>query len=246
MSVSNEEKQKLHDGVFKLLYESIPNENRITLDCQYRMHPTIGTLISSTFYNNLINNGVSEKDRTVAIKGYEDTAIEWISTSSFQNRFESSDGDSYINNFEVKIIEKKLKKIDIVAGHAEKHFKIGVITAYGSQKRALKNMINRSSYNNIEVEVDTVDAFQGGQREIIIYSTVRSNKKGDIGFLKSSERLNVSLSRAQSLLIITGDLDFLYGVKRGVSAFSDIIDYIRRNDHCRITDWSEENEKYNQ
>ena len=57
-------------------------------------------------------------------------------------------------------------------------------------------MINRSVYNNIEVEVDTVDAFQGGQREIVIYSTVRSNEEGVIGFLKSSERLNVSLSRA--------------------------------------------------
>lgn len=246
MDVSIEEKQKLHDSVFKQLYERIPNENRITLDCQYRMHPTIGTLISSTFYNNLINNGVSERDRTVAINGYEDTAIEWINTSSFHNRFETSDGDSFVNNFEVKLIEKKLKNIDTAAGLAKKQFKIGVITAYGGQKRALKNMINRNSYNNIEVEVDTVDAFQGGQREIIIYSTVRSNKTGRIGFLKSAERLNVSLSRAQSLLIITGDLDFLHSIKRSVSNFPDIIDYIKKKEYCRITDWSEENEKYNQ
>lgn len=245
MDVSNEEKQKLYNSVFKLLYERIPNDNRITLDCQYRMHPTIGTLISSTFYNNLINNGVSEKDRAVAINGYEDTAIEWINTSGFHNRFESSYGDSYINNFEVRLIEKKLKNIDIAAGLAKKQFKIGVITAYGGQKRALKNMINRSSYNNIEVEVDTVDAFQGSQREIIIYSAVRSNKTGRIGFLKSSERLNVSLSRAQSLLIIIGDLDFLHSIKRSVSNFPDIIDYIKKKEYCRITDWSEEIEQHN-
>ena len=245
MNVSGEDKQKLHDGVFKLLYENLPNENKITLDCQYRMHPAIGTLISSTFYDNKIGNGVSAEDRNVGIKEYENTAIEWISTSSFPNRFESADGDSYVNNLEVKIIEKKLQQIDMSAVKIGKHFKIGVITAYGSQKRALRNMINRSDYNNIEVEVDTVDAFQGGQREIIIYSTVRSNKKGIIGFLKSDERLNVSLSRAQSLLIITGDLDFLHGAKRKGGSFPEIIDYIKKTEHCRITDWSEENEKYN-
>lgn len=246
MNVSNEDKQKLHDGVFKLLYENMPNENKITLDCQYRMHPTIGTLISSTFYDNEIDNGVSAENRNVGIKEYENTAIEWISTSSLPNRFESADGDSYKNNLEVKIIEKKLQQIDKSADRSGKHFKIGVITAYGSQKRALRSMINRSSYSNIEVEVDTVDAFQGGQKEIIFYSTVRSNKKGIIGFLKSDERLNVSLSRAQSLLIITGDLDFLHGAKRKGSSFPEIIDYIKRTEHCRITDWSEENEKYNQ
>lgn len=246
MRDSKEEKQKLHDGVFKLLYENFPNENKITLNCQYRMHPTIGTLISSTFYDNEIKNGVSEDERIVNIKEYENTAIEWISTSSLLNRFESEDGDSYKNNLEVKIIEKKLKKFDKSAETIGKHFKIGVITAYGSQKRALRNMINRNPYNNIEVEVDTVDAFQGGQREIIIYSTVRSNNKGIIGFLKSDERLNVSLSRAQSLLIITGDLDFLHSVRREYSSFPEIIDYIKRTDHCRISDWSEENEKHYQ
>lgn len=245
MSVSNEEKQKLYDGVFKLLYENFPNENKITLACQYRMHPTIGTLISSTFYDNQVDNGVSENDRIVGIKGYENTPIEWISTSNFPNHFESPDGDSYINTIEVKIIEKKLQEFDVAAGMIGKSFKIGVITAYSSQKRALRNMINRYSFNNIEVEVDTVDAFQGGQREIIFYSTVRSNNNGNIGFLKSAERLNVSLSRAQSLLIITGDFNFLQGVKRSVSDFPVITDFIKKSENCRITDWSEENESNN-
>ncbi|MCH5193353.1 MAG: protein kinase [Oscillospiraceae bacterium] len=245
MNMSIEERHKLSDGVFKLLYENFPDENKITLDCQYRMHPTIGTLISSTFYDNKVNNGVRKTDRIVGIKEYKDTAIEWISTSSLNTRFESRDGDSYINNIEVKIIEKKLQEFDKAAGTIGKRFKIGVITAYGSQKRALRSMINRNSYYNIEVEVDTVDAFQGGQREIIFYSTVRSNDKGNIGFLKYAERLNVSLSRAQSLLIITGDLEFFYVKRRGIGNFPVIIDYIKKSENCRITDWSKENEKYN-
>lgn len=240
LGLTGQQMQKLNDGVFKQLYERLPDENKITLDCQYRMHPIIGTLISSTFYDGRIDNGVSENDRIIGIEGYEKTAIEWISTSNCLNHSESNDGDSYINRLEVKIIDKKLWKLDVVAGKAGRRFRIGVITAYGSQKRALKSMVSRCSYANIEVEVDTVDAFQGGQREIIIYSTVRSNSGKNIGFLKSAERLNVSLSRAQSLLIITGDMDFLQSAKR--SDFPEIINYIKNRKYCRVIDWSEENE----
>ena len=98
------------------------------------------------------------------------------------------------------------------------------------------HMIRQQNFNQLQVEVDTVDAFQGGQKEIIIYSTVRSSDKSTrIGFLKSEARLNVSLSRAQSLLIIVGDLDFLNNTRIHGNKFPEIIEYIDKTDGCKIT-----------
>jgi superfamily I DNA and/or RNA helicase len=82
--------------------------------------------------------------------------------------------------------------------------------------------------------VDTVDAFQGSQKEIIIYSTVRSsNNPTRIGFLRAEARLNVALSRAQSLLIIVGDQSFLNNRTIQQNRFPDIIEFIEENECCR-------------
>lgn len=110
--------------------------------------------------------------------------------------------------------------------------------------KQLLSAIETAHYNGIihrdinpnNIMIDTVDAFQGGQKEIIIYSTVRSSDKSTrIGFLKSEARLNVSLSRAQSLLIIVGDLDFLNNTRIHGNKFPEIIEYIDKTDGCKIT-----------
>lgn len=227
------------EGLFEKLYNNFPEENKQRLITQYRMHPVIGTLISKVFYENEIQNGVKTEDRNTGISGYEETAIEWISTSnlSAKKRFESKVGSqpnyTFKNNAELNIIKNKLKELD---ENATRTIKVGVITAYRAQKFALKEMINQNNFVNLQIDVDTVDAFQGGQKEIIIYSTVRSSDSAmSIGFLKSEARLNVSLSRAQSLLIIVGDLDFLNNPRIKDNKFPEIIDYIQENQGCKIT-----------
>ena len=79
------------EGLFEKLYNNFPEENKQRLIMQYRMHPVIGTLISKVFYENEIQNGVKAEDRNTGISGYEETAIEWISTSnlSAKKRFKS-------------------------------------------------------------------------------------------------------------------------------------------------------------
>ena len=120
---------------------------------------------------------------------------------------------------------------------ASRVIRVGVITAYRAQKSAIKDMIKQQNFHFLSVEVDTVDAFQGGQKEVIIYSTVRSSSIANrIGFLKSEARLNVSLSRAQSLLIIVGDLDFLNNPHIHGNKFPEIIQYINQTQGCRITE----------
>ena len=85
--------------------------------------------------------------------------------------------------------------------------------------------------------MDTVDAFQGSQKDIILYSTVRSsaNKYG-IGFLKSEARINVAFSRARCLLIIVGDMNFLDNYRIRGNKFPEIIKYIKESEGCRIID----------
>lgn len=203
------------------------------------MHPVIGSLISKVFYDNEIQNGTPKEQRNTGISCYEDVAIEWITTSSLSSykRFEKKVGNetnaTYKNNAELDIIKNKLCELDSLVSNP---IKVGVITAYRAQKSAIKDMVRQQNFNFLQIEVDTVDAFQGGQKEIIIYSTVRSSDKSKrIGFLKSEARLNVSLSRAQSLLIIVGDLDFLNNPQIQGNKFPEIIEYINQTEGCKIT-----------
>lgn len=112
---------------------------------------------------------------------------------------------------------------------------MAVITGYGPQKYILQTMVKQHSYKNLEIDVDTVDAFQGSQKDIILYSTVRSsaNKYG-IGFLKSEARINVAFSRARCLLIIVGDMNFLDNYRIRGNKFPEIIEYIKESEGCRI------------
>ena len=73
-------------GIFERMYNMFPEDNKHRLTIQYRMHPTIGTLISHVFYNDEIQNGVEAQDRELCIEGYEGIAIEWISTSKYSTK----------------------------------------------------------------------------------------------------------------------------------------------------------------
>ena len=76
---------------------------------------------------------------------------------------------------------------------------------------------------------NTVDAFQGRQVEVVIYSVTRSNKKGKIGFLKEKERLNVALSRGEIALGIVGDERFCRSIQSYENPFAVVLDYMDRN-----------------
>jgi len=229
----------INESLFEKLYNNFPENNKHRLTIQYRMHPVIGSLISKVFYENEIQNGTPKEQRITGIPCYDNLAIEWITTSKLlsSRRYEKKVGNAsyatYKNNAELDIIKNKLRELDALT---KRTIKVGVITAYSAQKSAIKDMVRQQKFEHLQVEVDTVDAFQGGQKEIIIYSTVRSSDKAKrIGFLKSEARLNVSLSRAQSLLIIVGDLTFLNNPQIQGNKFPEIIEYINKTDGCKIT-----------
>jgi Superfamily I DNA and RNA helicases and helicase subunits len=93
---------------------------------------------------------------------------------------------------------------------------IGVVTPYSGQVVLLKSMMSSDSElrdlvqkGPISIEVNTIDAYQGRERDLIFFSTVRSNKKGNVGFLSDWRRMNVALTRAKMGLVVFGDMNTL-------------------------------------
>jgi superfamily I DNA and/or RNA helicase len=103
-----------------------------------------------------------------------------------------------------------LKKIQglIDAGLTAKD--IAVIAPYAAQVRMIRQLAN-DGLGESDLEVDTVDGFQGREKEAVVISLVRSNKDGEIGFLSDERRMNVALTRAKRKLIVIGDSATLGG-----------------------------------
>ena len=228
--------EELRNVGFGKLFEMLPAICKETLSTQYRMHPCIGELVSSLFYKGQVQNGVSAEERAIELPTLKGSAITWISTSRIgDKRFEQSAGSSFENTVEVSIILEQLKQIDKEMTNSPVTYTIGIITPYKAQLELIKKRLLYQDLKQIKVDINTVDAFQGSQRDIIIYSTVRSSTTRSIGFLKEHSRLNVSFSRAKRALIIIGDADFLENNRDRQNVFPSVLHYIKeRTDYCRL------------
>ncbi len=125
---------------------------------------------------------------------------------------------SYSNEAEavrvVALIREILKKSDPHDPSSPKS--IGVVTPYNGQVQLIKNMMSadseimsKSSNPAVTIEVKSVDGYQGRERDVIIFSTVRSNRRANLGFLTDWRRLNVALTRARQALLVIGDVETL-------------------------------------
>lgn len=228
--LTKEPKYRLFDVLFNLL----PETHKQILTVQYRMRKNIGNLISQIFYNNLITTGVEDYKRDHRIEMFAGKSIIWFNTSAMRDKDENSiKGGSFCNHTENTLIKKLLSKLN--ESDELKTLDIGIITGYRGQKELIKKTVNNNGFDKIakELDINTLDAFQGRENDIIIYSTVRT--KSSIGFQKEKERVNVAFSRAKNLLIICGDLDFFYHFDDADNKFIEIIDYISENDtECQI------------
>ena len=176
------------------------------LDTQYRMHPVLAEFPNDAYYNGLLKNGVTEVNRPIQpglpyvvpdrpLLFYHVEGREGVGNM----------GTSFINMREaVSVVEliKTLRKQGI------REEKIGVITSYAGQKLLLQNLTLQAK---LEVEVATVNTFQGREKDYIIYSCVRSNPSNMIGFLDNPRRLNVALTRARFGMFVVGNAKMLIG-----------------------------------
>mmetsp|Transcript_13045 Transcript_13045/g.26460 ORF Transcript_13045/g.26460 Transcript_13045/m.26460 type:complete len:379 (+) Transcript_13045:2863-3999(+) len=179
----------------------------VMLTRQYRMNGSISQWSSCEMYDGELVadasvechllaglNGVSSTDETSAPLIFVDTA-----GCDFEETFESSqkiDEFSIENNGEAKVVSIHVERL-VNAGVLFRQ--ISVISPYAGQVRRLRKTLSE------EIEIDTVDGFQGRENEAIVISLVRSNDTGQVGFLSDSRRLNVAITRAKRHVCVIGD-----------------------------------------
>lgn len=218
--------------MFDILFETLPDSHRQVLSTQYRMIRNIGNLISIVFYGGTIDTGCKDEDKLHGLSRYEGLSIIWFDTSENERKKQKkTKGNSFMNEEEKRIILDILE--DLKRSRELDGQDIGIITGYSGQKEILRNSVKALGYDKIaKIDINVLDAFQGRENDIIMYSTVRTNDS--IGFQKEKERVNVAFSRAKKLLIICGDLNFFYNYDDPNNKFVEIIDYIRSHNHCKI------------
>ena len=205
----------LKAGLGKTLMERIvENKPEVVtlLKVQYRMNEQIMRFSSDWFYGGQVESAPQIKFR--GILDY-DNPIEWERTEVTTG--ETFVGESFgrINKEEAELTLQKLEAYYHKIGKErvlEERIDVGIISPYRAQVQYLRRLIGKreffKSYRHL-ISVNTVDGFQGQERDVILISLVRSNDEGQIGFLNDLRRMNVAITRARMKLIILGDVDTL-------------------------------------
>lgn len=179
------------------------------LKVQYRMHEDIMKFPSQWFYNGELEAAPEVRHRGILDW---DTAISWIDTSGMDFK-EEFVGETFgrINKSEADLLLLELKAyINRIGGNRilEERIDFGIISPYKAQVQYLRGRIKGDSalkpYRSL-FTVNTVDGFQGQERDVIFISLVRANDEGQIGFLNDLRRMNVAITRARMKLVILGE-----------------------------------------
>ena len=216
---------ELSKTLFDRLHDLLPEASKTALTSQHRMVKEIGDLISHCFYDGQLLNCRNEQDDALA--SVLSKPVMWLDTSRLAYRFEKKLGPSYTNSCEVQTITTLLAKLSQRTATVRKRYSVAVLTGYSAQKSALQRAIAQrgDQLSGLTIEANTVDAFQGREADLTIYSVTRSNLSRAIGFLAEDRRLNVALSRGKHYLVLVGDLSFARQAP-GRNPFRSIIDYI--------------------
>lgn len=196
----------IKNGVIDRIFENLPITMKGQLSRQYRMLPHIGSFISKYFYDDLLINHRKDTD-------HDFTHFGWITYDSSGYRVPATYGGVLENKREIEKITHSLVEICSrrklkVDGAKQRKLSVAVITPYRAQCRALRAAINRLDIRKyLAVEVDTVDAFQGRQADIVFFSFVRTT--GPATFYADSRRMNVAISRARDAVYLIGDQKYI-------------------------------------
>ena len=189
----------------RLMKQASPNISR-RLTVQYRMNHAIMDFSSNEFYeaslqaHSSVKNHLLSDQAGIEQNSLTETAVHFIDTAGagYDEEIES-DGESRQNPAEAELVWRKVQAF-IDAGVSPSD--IAIITPYAAQVRLLREL---QTVEISPVEIGTVDGFQGREKEVVIISLVRSNEKGEIGFLADERRMNVALTRARRKLLVIGD-----------------------------------------
>ena len=201
----------LKGGLGKTLMERIVENKPETvtlLKMQYRMNEQIMKFSSEWFYHGMVESAPTVSHR--GILDY-DTPMMWIDTAECDGK-EEFVGENFgrINRAEAELTLQTLQQYLEKIGKQrilDESIDVGIISPYRAQVQLLRKELRKREffrpYRHL-LTVNTVDGFQGQERDIILISLVRSNDGGDIGFLRDLRRMNVAITRARMKLIILG------------------------------------------
>lgn len=204
----------LKTSFFERLYEDLPSGCRGRLTEQFRMVEPIGDLVADLFYTTAGQRGLLNgklHDRRNFLD--PDHPLRWHDVPQGVQKKENNKGPSLFNSAEAKAV---CDFIAVAASALRNRVKdesrrktVAVITPYGAQKRLIRQLLDKGANVSdvLDIEVDTVDSFQGSEADIVLYSTVRT--EGSIHFLLDWRRLNVACSRAKENLVFFGCSEFL-------------------------------------
>lgn len=183
------------------------------LKVQYRMNDEIMRFSSDWFYGGMLQSAPEVKYRSILDF---DTPIEWVNTEGMDCN-EEFVGENYgrINKPEAELSIGQLKEYITKIGRErflEERIDVGLISPYKAQVQYLRQLVKKDAffkpYRSL-ITINTVDGFQGQERDVILISLVRANEDGQIGFLNDLRRMNVAITRARMKLIILGDASTL-------------------------------------
>ncbi|MFZ2906523.1 MAG: AAA domain-containing protein [Cyclobacteriaceae bacterium] len=205
------------EGLSQTLFEKCIQQQPQTasmLQVQYRMHEDIMRFSSKYFYHDELIAHESVARHAILKSGDEGEPvpllpIDFIDTAGC-GYMEEQDKEtlSRFNEEETQLLIRQIEKLVREIGTEHWTYTIGIITPYSAQVERLAKLAETSeeiSHLARYVTINTVDAFQGQERDIIAISFVRSNDKGEVGFLSDIRRTNVAMTRARKKLIMAGD-----------------------------------------
>lgn len=191
-------------SLLERLMGQVGPENQALLGIQYRMDPTISYFPNQESYGGSLSDSETVKTRAKP-PWLEDQEGVWEphgvrmvdSAGTGWEEEAEEDGQSRFNTGEARLLAMEARKLLERGLPAEE---LGIITPYAAQARVLRKLLEDE-----RIEIDSVDGFQGREKEVILVSLVRSNSTGEIGFLREKRRTHVAITRPRRLLVVVGD-----------------------------------------
>jgi DNA polymerase III delta prime subunit len=203
----------LANSALELLVDKVPESHVVMLTRQRRMPATIADFISATFYAGRLRTAVN-RTHNDPIFGRPMTLIDTAALPVAERRERSSghekwDQPGYANPAEAVMLA------ELAAFYHRRETDWAIIVPYRAQLTEIKRHVHQliGGTSDIDLNIGTVDAFQGGERDVLLYGFTRSNTAGNVGFLKELRRANVAFTRARHQLVMVGDLDTLINAR---------------------------------
>ncbi|CAE5963039.1 unnamed protein product [Arabidopsis arenosa] len=204
----------LEAGFGRSLFERLAllGHKKYMLNIQYRMHRSISIFPNKEFYGMKILDAPTVKQRNYTkqyLPGEMYGPYSFINIAYGREEYGDGEGRSLKNNVEVAVVADIIANLLQVSEKTKTRINVGVISPYKAQVFAIQEKIQETCRGDagglFSLRIRTVDGFQGGEEDIIIVSTVRSNGVGRVGFLGNRRRTNVLLTRARFCLWILGN-----------------------------------------